>query len=108
MFSGTRYHLVQHHTASTCQAQIQVSSALSRTLNPAAMWVLFGILKEETFLSSMGHICSRESLAGGVSGTKDRVRETLSYRCKASWHTCDPGLPRVDQFSSRTSELLRG
>lgn len=60
-------------------AQIQVSSALSRTLNPVPKWVLFGIVKKETFLLSIGHTCSRESLAGGMPGTEDQDLWEISW-----------------------------
>lgn len=74
-----RVHQVQRHTAAPLLAQTQVSSALSRTLNPEPIWVLFGIVKEETFLFSIGHTCSRESIAGGMPGTEDQGLWEISW-----------------------------
>lgn len=47
--------------------------------------------KEVTFLSSMEHRSSGESLA---AGTEDQDRETLTYRCKTSWHLYDTKLAK--------------
>lgn len=41
--------------------------------------MLFGIVKEETFLLSMGHTCSRESIAGGMPGTEDQDLWEISW-----------------------------
>lgn len=36
-------------------------------------------MKEETFLLSMGHTCSRESIAGGMPGTEDQDLWEISW-----------------------------